>query len=368
MKKVLFGAPALLLACTGCTHNPHVRPDQTSPIHAKVINASASSSRSTINLTGVITARQVADISSQVLAPISAVEVREGDTVRNGQVLIRLSSAPLHAAVEQAQAELLAAKQQEDAAKAQKNLAAETYARYAILNQRHSVTPQEFDQVKTQLDAANAQLQAAAAQSAAAEAGTRQSQATSAYTILRAPFSGIVTKKYVDAGAMASPGIPLLQIQDAKNHEADIQMNESELRNIAAGEQVKVEVNGSLSPIIGKVREIVPSGDAAAHTFTVKIGLPPSRALYSGMTANVLIPGGERRPSIIVPKTAIRRRGQMDSVLALDANSVAQIRYVTLGRAEGDAVEIISGLTVGDRILAQPDDALIGHRIESQND
>ncbi len=368
MKKILFGAPALLIACTGCTHNPQVRPDQTAPIRAEVINASASSSRSTIDLTGIIAARQLADISSQVLAPISAVEVREGDTVRKGQVLVRLSSVPLDAAVEQAQAELRAAKQQEDAAKAQKNLAAATYARYAILNQRHSVTPQEFDQVKTQLDAADAQRQAAAAQSAAAEADARQSQATSAFTVLRAPFSGIVTKKYVDAGAMASPGIPLLQIEDATDHEADIQINETDLHNIHLGEPVQVEVNGSQSPITGKLREIVPSGDATAHTFTVKIGLPTSRALYSGMTANVLIPGGERRPSITVPKTAIRHRGQLDSVLALDANSVAQIRYVTVGRAEGNAVEIISGLTEGDKILAQPDDALIGHRIEPQND
>lgn len=368
MKKLLFGAPALLLACTGCTHNPQVRPDQTTPIPSALITASASSSRSTIDLTGIIAARQVADIASQVLAPIAAVEVREGDTVRKGQVLVRLSSVPLRAAVEQAQAELMAAKEQEDAAKAQKNLAAATYARYAILNQRHSVTPQEFDQVKTQLDAANAQLQAAAAQSAAAEAGTRQSQATSAYTVLRAPFSGIVTKKYVDAGAMASPGIPLLQIEDATEHEADIQINETDLHNVHLGESLQVEVNGSQSPITGKVREIVPSGDAAAHTFTIKIGLPPSQAIYSGMTANVLVPGGEGRPSITVPKTAVRHRGQLDSVLALDADSVAQIRYVTLGRTEGNAVQIISGLTAGDRILAQPDDALIGHRIEPQND
>jgi RND family efflux transporter MFP subunit len=368
MKTLLLGAPVLLIACTGCTHNPQLQPEQTAPVRAEVINTSASSSRSIIDLTGIIVARQVADISSQVLAPISAVEVREGDTARKGQVLVRLASVPLHAAVEQAQAELLAAKQQENAAKAQKNLAAETYARYAILNQRHSVTPQEFDQVKTQLDAADAQLQSAAAQSAAAKAGTRQSQATSAYTVLRAPFSGIVTKKYVDAGAMASPGIPLLQIEDAREHEVDIQINENDLRNIHLGESVQVDVNGSQSRITGKVRDIVPSGDAAAHTFTVKIGLPRSRALYSGMTANVLVPSGQQQPSMTVPKTALRHRGQLDSVLALDANSVAQIRYVTLGRTEGNVIEIISGLTAEDKILAQPDDALIGHRIEAKND
>lgn len=365
MKKLLFGAPALLLACTGCTHNPHLQADQTSPISARILEASTATSRSTVDLTGVIMARQVADISSQVLAPVTTVVVREGDAVSKGEVLVWLSSIPLQAAVEQAQAQLLTAKKQENAAEAQKNLAAETYARYAILNQRHSITPHEFDQIKAQLDSANAQVQAASAQSAAAEAATRQSQATSAYTVIRAPFSGIVTRKYVDAGAMASPGVPLVQIEDATDHEADIQVNESALRKIHVGEQVPVEVNSSQTPIMGNVREIVPSGDPAAHTFTVKIGLPASRGLYSGMTANVLIPIGEQS-SITIPKNAIRHRGQLDSVLALDSNSVAQIRYVTLGQEQGDAVEVISGLNPGDRILAQPNDSFIGHRIESK--
>ena len=366
MKRFLL-TTSLLLAFTGCTHNPHLQPDQAAPIGARVIDASQTETAGVISLTGVIAARQVAVISSQVLAPITAVEVREGDSVRPGEVLVRLSSVPLQAAVEQARAQLLAAQKQQTAAEAQKNLAAQTYARYSILNQRHSVTPQEFDQVKAQLDAANAQVQAAAAQSSAADAAIRQSQATSAYTVIRAPFSGIVTRKYVDAGSMASPGIPLLQIEDAREYKADIQVNESILRDIHAGEQVQVDINGSLAPVTGNICEIVPSGDPAAHTFTVKIGLQPSKEIYSGMTANVLL-STTAQPAILIPKSAIRHRGQLDSVLLLDRNSVAQIRYVTLGREQGNTVEIVSGLSNGDRILANPEDAFIGHRIEPQND
>ena len=365
MKKLILGAPALLLVCTGCTQNPKLQPDHSSAMRAKVMEVSATMSAGTAGFTGVIVARQVADISSQVLAPIVELRVHEGDKVRKGEVLVRLSSASLQAAVQQSQSQVVAAKKQGEAAEAQKNLAAETYARYTILNQRHSVTPHEYDQVKAQLDAANAQVQAASAQVAAAEAGTRQSEATNAYTIIRAPFSGVVTRKYVDAGAIASPGSPLLQIEDASEHEVDIQVNESSLHNFHVAEQVKVQVNGAATPIIASVKQIVPGGDPAAHTFTVKIGLPSSPSVYSGMTANVLVPTGER-PSIVVPKSSIRQRGQLDSVVALDSNSVAQIRYVTLGQQQGDAVEIISGIAAHDRILAQPDDSLIGHRIEPQ--
>lgn len=365
MKKLLFSAPALLLACSGCTHTPQVQPDQASPIATKVIQVSPASTKSLLHLEGVIVARQVADISSQVLAPVASIRVHEGDVVQKGEVLVRLSSVPLQAAVEQAQSQLLAARKQEAAAASQKDLAAATYARYAILNQRHSVTPHEFDQVKAQLDAASAQMQAASAQATAAGAAMRESEATNAYTTIRAPFSGIVTRKFYDAGALASPGVPLLQIEDATDHEVDIQVNESTLGTFHVAAPVQVLVNGSDTPIDAKVKEIVPSVDPAAHTFTVKIGMPASHTIYSGMTANVLIPSGEQ-VLLIIPKRAIRHRGQMDSVIALDNHSVAQIRYVALGQEHGDGVEVISGLASGDRLLAYPDDSFIGHRIESQ--
>ena len=364
-QKFLFGAPLLLLACSGCTHDPQLQPDQTTQIPAKVIQVTSTDSSGSQMFTGVIAARQVADISSQVAAPVAQVRVHEGEKVTKGEVLVRLSSIPLQAAVQQSQSQVIAAKQQEDAATAQKNLAAQTYARYSILNQRHSVTPQEFDQVKAQLDAANAQMQAASAQTAAAEAATRQSEATSEYTIIRAPFSGVVTRKYIDAGALASPGVPLLQIEDASEHEADIQVNESSLNTFHVGEPVHVQVDGKEMSKASKVTEILPSGDPAAHTFTVKIMLPASRNIFSGMTANVSVTTGKQQ-FITIPQAAVRRRGQMDSVLALDDHTVAQIRYVALGSAQGDAVQVISGLALGDKILSVPNDSFIGHRIEAQ--
>lgn len=366
MKRLLFGAPALLLACVGCTHNPKLQPDDTTPIRATVIAAKATTAPGSIALTGVVAARQVADISSQILAPVVELRAHEGDAIRKGEVLVRLSSAPLQAAVQQSQSQVAAARKQADAAAAQKSLASENFARYSVLNQRHSVTPQEFDQVKAQLDAASAQLQAASEQVAAAEAGARQSEATSDYTVIRAPFSGVVAHKYVDLGAMASPGVPLLQVQDESALEVDIQVNESTLGAFHVGEAVSVRANGSQTPVAARVKEIAPSGDPAAHSFMVKISLPSSPSLSSGMTASVMVPIGGERSAILLPMSSIRQRGQLDSVLALDGNSVAQIRYVTLGRQSGDEAEVVSGVAAGDRILAQPDDALIGHRIEPQ--
>ena len=365
MKNVSIAAFLFLFVCAGCDKTPRVPIDQTPPIPAKVILVTASPVRSILSVEGTVAARQVADISSQVLAPVASVQVHEGDPVRKGQVLIRLSSASLQAAVDQSKAQLQAANKEHVATESQKNLAVATYARYEALNERHSVTPHEFDQVKAQLDAASAASQASAAQVTAAEAATRGAEAANSYTTLRAPFSGVVTKKFVDAGAMASPGSPLLQVEDAIEHEVDLAVNEASLDEFHIGSPVQVRINGSTSAVFGKVREVVLAGDPAAHSFTVKIGLPPTSGFYSGMTANVLVPGPEKR-LLLLPATAIRHRGQLDSVLALDGNLIAQIRYVSLGQQEGSQTEVISGLVAGDRILEQPNDSLIGHRIEQQ--
>lgn len=362
-KRTAFGAPLVLLACTGCGHRPQVAPEQEPAVAAQVIQVSDAAMPQTLDMTGVVVARRVADVASQVMAPVREVRVREGERVTKGEVVVRLSSALLAAGVEQAQSQLTAARKQEAAAEAQKGLAAATFARYDKLQQRHSVTPNEFDQVKTQMAAAEAQQQAAAAQVQAAEAAAKQAQATDAYTTITAPFSGVVTAKYVDAGAMAAPGTPLLRIEGGREYEVDVQMNESAVRSVHSGEMVEVQAQGAPAAMQAKILEIVPAADPAAHTVTVKIGLPPSSAVYSGLTAHVAIPVGETR-AISVPRSAVRQRGQMDSVLALDGGSVAQIRYVNLGRSMGGRVEVTSGLNAGDRILANPSDALIGRRIE----
>lgn len=357
-------AAALLLTATGCSKHPQTLPDQTAPIQASVITVSSGSISKGVTLTGTVTAQQVANVSSQIVAPVSQILVKEGDHVGKGQVLIRLSSAPLAAGVQQADSQVAAAGQQEAAAAAQEKLAADTLNRYQALNQRHSVTPHEFDQVKTAFDAAQAQHQATAAQVQAAKAGAAQSRATDSFTIIRAPFAGIVTAKYVDAGALAAPGVPLLRIEDALQHEIDIQMNESSLSTLHVGNPVQLTLAGAPA-FTAHIQQVVPTADPAAHTVTVKIGLPSSLHTVSGITASVLVPTGQAT-AIAIPKSSVRSRGQMDSVLALDNNSVAQLRYVQLGPTIGDSVEVISGLSAGDRILAHPEDSLVGRRIELQ--
>lgn len=364
MKTFRLLTPIGLLLTFGCTKHLQTLPEQSPPLRVAVLHVTSSTVPTGVNLTGTVASRQVAEVSSQVMAPISQVFVKEGDRVRQGQVLIRLSSATLAAGVQQAEAQVSAAVQQEAAAAAQETLAADTLNRYQTLNQRHSVTPHEFDQIKAGFQAAQAQHQAASAQVLAAKAGATQSRAADAFTLIRAPFNGVVTAKFVDPGTLAAPGSPLLRIEDTQEHEIDIQMNESSLSKLHVGDPVQVTLGDAVA-ITARIRDIVPAADPAAHTFVVKIGLPASQKVFSGMTASVLVPTGQGT-AISIPQNSIRARGQMDSVLALDSSSVAQVRYVSIGRVIGDQVEVTSGLTVGDRIVPHPDDSFVGRRIEPQ--
>lgn len=355
---------ALLVTATGCSKHPQTLPDPTAAVPASVMTVLSSNVLTGVTLTGTIAARQVANVSSQIMAPVSQILVKEGDHVAKGQVLVRLSSAPLAAGVQQANSQVTAAAEQEAAAAAQEKLAADTLSRYQTLNQRHSVTPHEFDQVKTAFEAAQAQHHATAAEVQAARAAATQSRATDSFTIIRAPFGGIVTAKYANAGALAAPGVPLLRIEDAQQQEIDLQVNESLLSRLHVGDPVQITLAGAPA-FTARIQEVVPAADPAAHTVTVKINVPPSRYTISGMTASILVPTGDG-PALAIPKSSVRSRGQMDSVLALDNSSVAQLRYVQLGPAVGDSVEVNSGLSAGDRILLQPDDSLVGRRIEQK--
>lgn len=235
MKRFSRGVYILLLVCAGCSRQPQILPNRTPPVPGAVIAVSTATVPTALSFTGVIAAQQAADISSQILAPIAELRVREGDRVAKGQVLVRLSSAALAAGVQEAESQAAAARQQEIDAAAQELLASETFARYQTLDQRHSVTPHEFDLVRTGFAAAQARHQAAAAQVQAAQSAATQSHANQAFTAITAPFAGVVTAKFVDAGATATPGTPLLRIEDMRRHEVDIQVNESMLAKLRPG-------------------------------------------------------------------------------------------------------------------------------------
>ena len=112
--------------------------------------------------------------------------------------------------------------------------------------------------------------------------------------------------------------------------------------------------------------EIVPAADPASRTFTVKIDLPAGAQIRTGLFGRARFPRGERQ-AILVPQAALLHRGQLDALYVVGKDEIASLRYVTLGRPSGDEIEVLSGLSSGERVVAQPDDReLAGKKVGAQ--
>jgi RND family efflux transporter MFP subunit len=211
----LLGAGAMILA--GCNASEPSRPASTQQtVQARVVESREQKVPVTVRATCTLRAKQTAVISAQVVGRIQQVSVREGDQVRAGQTLAVLDDATLRASLEQAQAAVKAAENLQAAAQTSAELASSTMARYKQLQAQKSVSPQEMDEIARRADGSSAQLEAMRAQVTAARAQEGGARAMLAYTRIGAPFAGIVTARMVDPGTLASPGVPLLQINSAE--------------------------------------------------------------------------------------------------------------------------------------------------------
>jgi RND family efflux transporter MFP subunit len=303
-------------------------------------------------------------ISAQVMGRIQLVLVHEGDTVRAGQTLVVLDDATLHAQVEQAHAGVKAAQNAQAAAQSNAALAISTLDRYRQLDSQKSVSPQEMDEVSRRAEAATANLDAVQAQTEAAKAQERAARTMMSYARLLAPFAGVVTARMADPGTMAAPGMPLMQVDQTGALQLQASVDESAISAIRNGMKVKVEMNGAETG--GIVAQIVPAADASSHSFLVKINLPLSGLTRTGTYGIAQIPSGIRN-ALVIPRSAVVQRGSLQCVYAVDGQGFAQLRTVTLGVLQGDLVEVLSGVSAGDKLVDAPSDRdLAGKRIEAK--
>ncbi len=316
---------------------------------------------------GTVRAAQTSDLASQMMGNIVEVRAHEGDRVQRGQVLAVIDDSQPRAAVDRAIAAGVAAQQQLVAADSDLSLAESTLKRYQNLYERKSVSPQEFDEVKARQQAALAGRDMAQAGQAQSQAALNQARTSLDYTRIRAPFDGVVTEKKADSGALASPGMPIFTVEDERRYRLEATVNESDLRYVRTGQQVSVAIdvldNAGLK---GKVKQIVPAADPASRTFLVKIELPTDTRLRSGLFGRVQFSRGERK-ALLIPRSAVVERGQLQGIFVLDQNKVASLRYITLGRPSGSAIEVLAGLQDGERLVAKPGALdLNGKRVEAE--
>jgi RND family efflux transporter MFP subunit len=313
-----------------------------------------------VEAVGTVRATQTSQVSSQVAGNIIEIHAQEGDRVQGGQVLAILDDAQPRAAMEQATAALSAAEKEISAADSDLALAAATLKRYEQLYEKKSVSPQEFDEIKARQQSAESHRDIAGAGQAQANAALTQARTSLAYTRIRAPFAGVVTEKKVDAGMLATPGLPMFTIEDTRRYRLEVTVDESELRTVRNGQvsPVTIDALGNVS-LSGKVLQIIPAADATSRSFLVKIELPADTHLRSGLFGRARFPRGERS-ALLIPRDSLVTRGQLQGVYVVDANQIAGLRYVTSGKNAGEQIEILSGLQEGEKLVSAPGERDLG--------
>ena len=320
-----------------------------------------------LDAVGTVRAAQTSDLASQMMGNIVEIRAREGDRVYRGQVLAVIDDSQPRATVDRATAAELAAQQQLVAADSDLALAESTLKRCQYLYEQKVVSQQEFDEVKARHQATLARRDLARAGQAEARAALHQAMTSLEYTRIRAPFNGVVTHKQADSGTLASPGMPIFTVEDVSGYRLEVAVNESDLRYARTGGEVlaAIEALGN-AELKGKVVQIVPAADAASRAFLVKIELPTDTRLHSGLFGRAQFSRGKQQ-ALLIPRSAVIERGQLQGVFVLDQNRVASLRYVTLGKFSGSEIEVLSGLQGGEWFVANPGDRdLNSKRIEGE--
>jgi RND family efflux transporter MFP subunit len=273
---------------------------------------------------GTITARTASTIASKLIGVVRTVHVREGDRVKKGDILVTIDQRQVRAQLESALANAKVAEKE--------------YLRYKQLLAEQSASQQEFDRAEAQ----HLQAQAAVA---AARVGQKDAS-------VRAPYDGRVVAKMINKGDLASPGTPFLTIEQEDSFNAELVLPERHIQAVKEGLAVEVVVPAlDDRTLTGSVDRIVPSTDARSRSFQVKVRLPASPDLKSGMFARVSIPLGGTG-MLLIPRSAIMQRGQLDGIFLVDDDHIAHFRLVRTGRVVGDRVEIVSGLSAGSRFVS----------------
>ena len=286
----------------------------------------------TFDAGGVAAPIRQATLSTRLMGAVTEVHVREGDRVVAGQIMLRIDARDLTARSSQVAATIAEATALHNDAVVQANRIRALYADSAA--------------TRAQLDAAEtgvARTQSAvdAARGAATELG-----AVSSYSVMRAPFSGKVVKRFVDPGSFATPGAPLITIQDESMLRISATTTPGIAQRLRRGQTLSAQVE--TVPAVATVEGVVPSSAGALYTINAIVPNADG-AFLAGSRATLALPTGSRRV-LVVPALAITRVGDLTGV-TLRTPQGDDRRWVRLGRTLGDMIEVTAGLQSGDSVV-----------------
>lgn len=315
-------------AGAGCSRSePSAAPGQPNQPAARVAVATVQSAdlASAIEVTGTVRPVQRAQLAAKFMGAIEELPVTLGQPVQAGDILVKISAGEISARLVQAQAQLNSARRDLDRERDLLAKGASTAEMVRGLEDRFTLTQAMVHEAETMLS----------------------------YATLRAPFTGVISRKSVNAGDFASPGMTLLEIEGTSDFQVEAAVPDSLIGNLAVGTPLTVAIPTRGVRFTGPIAELSSAADASAHTVLAKITVPAGTAVRSGEFARVEIPGAAAR-MLLVPTTAVSTVGQLERVFVVGADGRAILRLVKTGATRGASTEILSGLDAGERVVIAP--------------
>jgi RND family efflux transporter MFP subunit len=362
---ILAGAAAIV----GWRWTTRARPIQVETV--AVLERAAGTQAAVLNATGYVTARRRATVASKITGKLVEVNVEEGMAVREGQVLARLDDATLRATLALAEAQADAARRgvREDEVRLKE--AKLTFARLSRLIKEGLVTQAELEAAEAQVDSFDARILAAHQQVTVAEQQVALAKTNLDDTVIRAPFSGVAISKDAQPGETVSPvsagggftRTGICTIVDMQSLEIEVDVNEAYINRVRPGQDVSAALDAYPdSPIPARVITTVPTADRQKATVLVRIGFKEldSRILPDmGVKVTFLRDdeGAEvaaAKPVTLVPKSAIRTEGERSYAFVVSSAGIVDRRAVSTGGTDGDRLEVLAGLTAGERVVVAP--------------
>ncbi|PKF76995.1 efflux RND transporter periplasmic adaptor subunit [Vibrio sp. vnigr-6D03] len=284
--------------------------------------------------TGTVIADQQAQLSARVTAKVLELTSDVGDVVTKGEILIRLESDDLDARVKQSEQRL-------SSAQASMNAASKEYKRVSELVKKKLLPQSEFDRVESQLESAKASFKQS-------QAALKEAQTTFDYSVIRAPFDGVITTKAVGVGDTAIIGAPLMTLYNPQSLQLEVNVSESLISRVKLGTELQLELPTSHYEGKANVVEISPSADQSSRSFVVKLALSNNPSIYPGVYGKVFVFSHKTRV-LSVPENALYQVGQLDYVKVYEEGKL-KTQLVQLGQG----TQVRKGLKEGDSVVINP--------------
>lgn len=288
---------------------------------------------------GSVISDERVQLSSRISGFIRKLAVREGDLVREGQVLVQIDPSDVDGAVRRATAARASA--QADLADARVDV-----DKFTALTGSGAVPLDTLRKARVRRQVAQARL-------AEAQAALEIANAQRAYTSITSPVDGVVVGRLREAGDLATPGVPILEVEARNTLVFQTYVAESRVTQLDPDQPVRVSLDASSQDYTGRLLRVVPSADPATRRYEVKVSLPAAVGLLPGMFGRAQFPVGKDQP-LTVPQAALTERSGLVGVFRVASDGRVEFRWLRTRREIDGRVEVTAGLVAGDQVVLNP--------------